>query len=219
MSKEIGIAYTSQATVYFNVTNSGLYWNNASGTFNAFQSGQQANTGLSATEDGITGIYWGNFPAAIPPGQYGIIGRQQLGGAPADTDRNLGTQNYEWNGSKTLPRSDLATSGQIGILAPIRIFRGQMVQNFPFKMVSAADHVTPFVSGVISGQISRDGAAFTNLQSGNVTEIGHGWYQVPLTSGDLLANSVALIFTGNGISGGVCDQRDFGMILQRTSGQ
>lgn len=219
MSREIGIAYTTQATVYFNVTNSGMYWNAASGTFNAFQSGQEANTGINVTEDGNTGIYWGDFPSAITPGQYGIIGRQQLGGSRSDFDRNLGTQNYEWNGQKTLPRSDLATSGQLGILAPIRIFRGQMVQNFPFKMVSAADHVTPFVSGVVSGQISRDGAAFGPLQSGLILETGLGWYRVNLTSGDLLANSVALVLTGVGISGGASDQRDFGILLQKSSGQ
>ncbi len=39
-----------------------------------------------------------------------------------------------------------------------------------------------------------------------------------LTSGDLNANTVALVFTANGISGGTADQRDFAYILQRVSG-
>ena len=95
-----------------------------------------------------------------------------------------------------------------------------MIQNFPIYLVSATDHVTPFVSGVISGQISRDGGAFGALQSGAFTEIGLGTYKLQaLTSGDILCNTAALVFTGTGISGGTSDPRVFTLLLQRTSGQ
>jgi hypothetical protein len=94
-----------------------------------------------------------------------------------------------------------------------------MVTNFPFKMVSSLDHVTPFVSGVVSGQISKDGGAFGPLASGIINEIGLGWYRTTLVSGDLLCNTAALSFSAVGISGGTADQRDFSLVLQRTSGQ
>jgi hypothetical protein len=127
----------------------------------------------------------------------------------------------EWNGTYVTPLSDLATSGQLGQIGPLRIARGTMLQNFQFKLVSSADHLTAFTSGVVSGQIARDGGTtFGPLQSGSFFEIGLGWYGLSaLTSGDLLANTAALVITANGISGGTSDQRDFAFVLQRTSGQ
>ena len=147
-----------------------------------------------------------------------MVGKQQLAGTPAQTDPTIGVGDYNWNGSQVVPLSDLATSGQIGQIAPLKIYRGQQILNFPFRMVSSADHVTPFVSGVVSGQISRDGGAFGVLQSGAISEIGLGFYKTTLTSGDLTANTVALTFSANGISGGTADTRDFSMVLQRSSG-
>ncbi len=115
--------------------------------------------------------------------------------------------------------NDLATSGQLSLVSPVKIFRGEQILKFPFKLVSSIDHATSFTSGVCSGQISRDGGTFGALQSGAFSEVGLGWYYVQaLTSGDLLANTASLVFTANGISGGTSDQRDFGFILQKSSG-
>jgi hypothetical protein len=126
---------------------------------------------------------------------------------------------YDWNGA-TVGLADLATSGQIGLVSPMRLARGVGILNFPVYLKSSADHVTPFTSGVVSGQISRDNGSFGALQSGAITEIGLGHFNLfALTSGDLLANTVRLHFTATGISGGSSDPLPISLVLQRTSGQ
>ena len=115
-----------------------------------------------------------------------------------------------------IPLSSLTSSGS---LAAIRITRGKMVQNFPLYMKSATDHVTPMTSGVVSGQISKDGGAFGPLQSGAFTERGLGFYSLQaLTSGDLAANTIALLFTATGVSGGVSDPLAMSILTQPSSG-
>jgi hypothetical protein len=81
--------------------------------------------------------------------------------------------------------------------------------------------VTPFTSGVVSGQIWRDGATSPSpLQSGAFTEVGNGFYNLQaLTSGDLLATTVKLLFSAQGISGGQADVLPMSVVLQRSSGQ
>lgn len=195
-------------------------WSTSGGTgaFENFVSGNYPDYGISATEQGVCNYYAATMPAAIPAGVYEITAYQQAGGSVAQTDPRVAGGSEQWNGTVLLPLSDLATSGQLGQLAPMRVYRGQMLQNFPFKLVSSADHVTPFTSGIVSGQIARDNGSFGVLQSGTVTEMGLGWYRVNLTSGDLLANTAAISFSANGVSGGTADQRDIALVLQRVSG-
>lgn len=221
MAGEMQLSFQSGKTVYCLVRNRiGQIWNTVNAAFEAYLTASYANFVVSATEQGTaSAFYTATFPSAIPAGVYGIVAKQQLAGSAAETDPTIADGEINWNGSVSLPLSDLATSGQVGQVAPIRIARAQQILNFPFKLVSSADHLTAFTSGVVSGQISRDGGAFGALQSGNFAEIGLGFYRLSaLTSGDLLANSVALVFTAAGISGGTADQRDFSLILQRISG-
>ncbi len=94
-----------------------------------------------------------------------------------------------------------------------------MIQNFPLYFRSSIDHVTPFVSGIISGQISRNGGAFGALQSGAYTELGLGFYALQaLTSGDTSAVTIALMFNAVGISGGTSDPLPLGIVTQHSSG-
>jgi hypothetical protein len=200
----------------------GQIWNTSGGTgaFEAYTVGVYSSYPVSAVEEGTSSNFFkATMPAAIAAGVYGIEARRQIAGSAAETDPTVAQGEFNWNGTVQLPLSDLATSGQIGQVAPIRLARGIAVSGFPFKMVSSADHLTAFVSGVVSGQISRDGGSFGALQSGAFTEIGLGFYKVNFTSGDLLATTVALSFSAAGISGGTADQRDMIVILQRTSGQ
>jgi hypothetical protein len=94
-----------------------------------------------------------------------------------------------------------------------------MVQNFGVHLKSSSTHIDNFTSGVVSGQSSRDGGSFGALQSGTFTERGLGFYSCTLTSGDLLATTVFLSVTANGISGGASDPVSISMVLQRSSGQ
>ena len=221
MAREIQVKHSSSKTVYATVHNqtSGFLWNLSGPSFESFVSGNWPSYGISLTEQGVSAFYAGNFPSTIAPGVYSSDAREQLGAGALQTDPTVAVGDLNWNGSIVMPLADLATSGQVGQIAPIRLARGTMIQNFPFKMVSSADHSSVFVSGIISGQISRDGGSFGVLQSGLFTEVGLGWYKTNLTSGDLLANTAALVFTGVGVSGGSADQRDMAFILQRVSGQ
>ena len=222
MANEVQFSFLSSRTAYFLVRNNvGQIWNTNTAAFEAYLTANFTKYTIASVEQGTASAYYaGSFPAALAAGVFSITAKQQLGGTALETDPTIGTGDFQWNGPAITPLSDLATSGLVGQFAPIRIYRGQMIQNFPFKLVSASDHITSFTSGVISGQVSRDGGSFGALQSGTFTEMGLGFYKLQaLTSGDLLANTVALTFTGTGISGGVADSRDFVLVLQKTSGQ
>ncbi len=206
------------AVLYSTIRGSGQsIWSTSGGTggFEAFNAANYTDYDISLTEQGSTNIFIGNAPLALPAGVFNVFASQRVGGSPAVSDPIIAFGTLEWNGTETVPLSDLATSGQLGQLQPMRIARGCMVPNFPFLLVSATDHVTPVVSGALtlSGQISRDGTAFTALQSGAFLEIGLGFYQTTLTSGDLLCNTAALWFQSD-----QSDPRTFSLVTQRVSG-
>lgn len=223
MAGEIQAAFNSAgANIYAFIRNSvGQIANVSTLAFEAYNSANYANYVVSLTYQGVGAKYFiGDMPTWIGPGIYNFQAQLQAGGSPATTDVTIGVGDIQWNGSATLPLANLATSGQVAQFAPLRVARGTMVPFFYFNLVSSSDHITPFTSGICSGQICRDNGSFTTLQSGAFTEKGNGWYVVQaLTSGDLLCNTAALMFTATGVSGGTSDPRNFGLVTQRTSGQ
>lgn len=224
MANEIQFSASHGMTAYFLVFGrTGLVWSTSGGTggFENFATAHYSDYAISATELGTASHqYAGTFPPVTPPGTYGINARQQIAGSPAETDPTIAAGNYEWNGSFTAPLSDTVTSGQFGQLQPVKLARSYAIPSFPIYLKSAADHITPFTSGVVSGQIARDNGSFGALQSGAFTEIGLGFYSLQsLTSGDLNAGTVKLLFTANGISGGQSDPLPMSLVLQRISGQ
>lgn len=228
MANEVIFPFIAGQLTYFLVFNekNGQVWNTSgTGAFEAYLSANYGVYAISATQQGSSPFYEGNFPTAIPAGAYGVIARNQTGGSASEGDATVAAGKIDWNGSATLPLSDMATSGQVGSIGPIRVARGVAIPNFLFKLVSSLDHNTPFTSGLVSGQILRDNGTFGSLQSGaasggvGYTEKGNGWYSlIGLTSGDLLANTAALTFFATGVSGGTSDARDFAFVLQRVSG-
>lgn len=223
MANELQVTFEQGKTLYAVIYNqtSGMPWSTSgAGGFSAFVSGAWPEYAISLTEQGVSSFYAGNMPSAIPAGLYSVQAREQIGGGALQTDPPVGDGNVNWDGSKMVPISDLVTSGQLSEFYPTRLARGEMIQNFPINLVSSLDHSTPITSGTISGQISRDGGSFGPLQSGAFTEIGLGWYKLQaLTSGDLLANTVALHFTAFKSGGGNSDPLNMSIVLQRTSGQ
>ena len=212
-------------TVYFLIRNrNGQIWNTSTTAFEALNSASYANYAITGSEQDVTGYYTGTFPSSIVAGTYSAVAKVQIGASVAESDSTAGAGQVEWNGAALAPLSDTATSGQLGSYMPIKLARGVAVPNFPIYMVSAADHITPFTSGVISGQIARDpvsGVVWNALQSGFFTEIGYGGYVLQaLTSGDLLCNTALLRFTGVSVSGGLgaSDAKMFSLVLQRVSG-
>lgn len=208
-------------TCYFVVRDrTARIWNGSGpGAFEAYDTTHYAGYPVSYTEQGVaSAFYVGTFPAAIAPGIYSVSSKVQVGGSPAESDRTVGGQDYQWNGSATVPLTDLANSGQLGQFFPQNLARGRAISNFLFDLVSDTDGKTPFVSGTVSGQVVRDNGVFGPLQSGLVTEVGNGVYRVNLTSGDLLANTAFLFFDAADPSGGRASRRRFFFALQRTSG-
>ncbi len=222
MANELQLSYSPGKSVYFLIRNrTGSIWSTSGGVggFEVYATANYADYKITGTEQGTQSAYYlGNMPAAVLPGIYSIVGKQQLGGTAAETDPTVAGDDEQWNGVAMMPLSDLATSGQVGGFAPIRLARSWMIQNFPLYLKSAADHVTPFTSGIVSGQIARDGGNFGPLQSGSFTEIGLGFYNTTLTSGDLGALTVKMLFTANGVSGGTSDPLPMTAVLQRISG-
>lgn len=223
MAGELQLSFSTGRTVYALIrSRTAQIWNTSGGTgaFENYNSSVYTSYSVSLTEQGTaSAFYAGTFPSAIPAGIYSVTGKTQLAGSPAETDPTVAIGDLQWNGTVTLPLSDLSTSGQLGQLSPIRLARGTQIRNFPIYLVSAVDHVTPFTSGVVSGQIARDGGSFTAFQSGAFTEKGQGFYTLQAaTSGDLLGDTACMLFTAVGISGGAADPRPLTFLLQRSSG-
>lgn len=219
MASELIAYYQAGVNVYFTIRNrTGQIWNGSS--FGAYSTPSYSLYPINATQQGTaSGVYAADFPSTIPAGVYSIIAYQQLGGSPAETDKVVAEGVFQWNGSAVMPLSDVATSGQLSLYLPVKPSYGVMIPNFPIYFRSSQDHITPFTSGVVSGQIMRNGGSFGPLQSGAFTEKGAGWYTLQsLTSGDLQANTVALLFTCAGISGGSADPVPVAMVLQKVSG-
>lgn len=219
MAAEIQVKAAAGQTLYCQIRNNvGQIWNGV--TFVAYASGDINSYAVSMTEQGAaSGYYTATFPASVAAGVYNIVALRQVGGAPAESDPGVATGVFQWNGSAQFPLSDLATSGQVAQFSPIKVARGTMVNPFPIFLRSSVDHVTPFTSGVVSGQIMRGSGAWGPLQSGAFIEKGQGFFDLQaLTSGDTNAGSFSLYFTAVGISGGSSDPLPMSFITQRTSG-
>jgi hypothetical protein len=216
---EIQFSFQSGKACYFIVRNrAGQVWSTVAVSFVTYASADYANYTISAIEQGTSGYYAGNMPAVVA-GVYMVTGKQQMGGSALETDPTVAVGDVQFNGTAILPLSDLATSGQVANFSPLRVARGTMLKPFPIYLRSSADHVTAFTSGIVSGQISRDGGSFGPLQSGAFVETGLGFYSLQaLTSGDTNAGSFALLFTAAGISGGLSDPLPLSFLTQRTSG-
>ena len=215
------------ATHYFIVRNAiGQPYDSVTSAFQAYLTANYSGYVNSTSEQGTNSNYFvGNFPSigAASGGVFNVVAKRQTGANPAESDPNVATNEFHWNGSLQVPQAHLTTSGQLGQAIPLRLARSVAVSGFPFYMVSSTDHVTPFTSGVCSGQVSRDGGGFGALQSGLVvgaySEIGLGWYRCNLSSGDLAGNQLILNFQAVGISGGAADPVNLYIPMQRTSGQ
>lgn len=222
MAGELACDATTGLTLYAQIWNrtSGLVWNGTTFETYSSASGNLTSYAISLSEQASSRHYLGNAPSTLPAGTYDVSVKSRLNVFYSDSvDPLVANGQLEWNTTVAVPLANLSTSGQVAAMSPIRVARGTQVLNFPVYFRSSSDHLTPFVSGVCSGQISRDGGLFGVLQSGSFTEVGLGYYKVNLTSGDLLANTIAMVFTAVGISGGSADPVPISFITQRTSGQ
>lgn len=203
MAGEISANYVTGATIYAQLRNrtSGAIWAGSSG-FMPYSSlsGDVALYPLSMSEQGQSQYFTGNMPTSgVPGGSYDLTVKQKLSTPYLESDPVVAQGQIEWNGSGVAANNAAASSGQIAGFLPVRFPKGRSFADFVFPMVSAADGQTPITSGVISGQISRDGGALGAFQSGLFAEIGQGLYNLRyVTSGDVNADSVTMLFTATG---------------------
>ena len=222
---EMQVNFDSGVSLYCLVRNAvGQVWNTSGSVFETYVAANYANYVVALVEEtGSGGFYKGTFPTAILAGTYGITCRQALGGSgnEAAGDPFVGIENFPWNGTARFDFSSLATASLLNAGFPQRPARGFMVQNIPLYFKSSVDHVTPMASGVVSGQIIRDSGSWGPLQSGAFVNQGQGFYNLmALTSGDLLANTVKLLFTcQDSLSAVQADPIAIGLLLNRSSGQ
>ena len=228
MSAELQIAYRSGAAlscVVFPVNSGGLAWRSQipPAQFIPFQSGVLGDFAfpqLGMTYRGAS-YYIADMPQDIPPGVYNVVA-YDLGLGTGSDNPGQGRGQIQWAGSSgsrfVVPYTMMATSGLFANAFPTQLARSTMVRNFPIYLKSPEDHVTPFTSGIVSGQIARDSGLFTALQSGEITETGNGFYNVmALTSGDLDAGTAKMLFVARGVSGGWSDPLAYSLVLQRNA--
>lgn len=223
MAGEIGVEYATGQTNYYqlrNRTSGMIFYGSGFESFNS-ASGNLATYAFPLTEQSTCGHYVGNIPLNVPPGTYDVTAKNKVNAWFAITDPSIAAGQVEWNGVAAAPLADTSTSGQISYYLPTKMAAGQMVQNFQFNLVSSEDHITPFTSGIVSGQILRAGSvSYGPLQSGSYAENGLGTYTLTaLTSGDLAATGATLRFqAANSVTGGLSDPLYIPLILQRSSG-
>lgn len=218
MANEIQGSFMTGHTVYALVRSAtSTIANTATSALESYQTAHYSGYVISATEQGAASAYYtASMPTWLPAGTYNALFKQQLGSNPVESDPTVDVGSIDWNGSSVAALSSIATSGIASV--PVQLQRGVMISNYEFYLRSSTDHVTPLTSGLCSGQISKDGGAFTALASGIITEVGNGFYSVTLTSGDTSCNTMGLLFTANGVNGGSSDPLPQTFILQHTSG-
>lgn len=217
MAGELQASFRPGASGYFLVRNTNsLIYSVQFGGFSGYSSSLYSGYAIPATQQGNGPYFIGNFPS-VGPGTYNCVFIQQLGNGPQETDPTVDVGSLDWNGSSVYPLSNIAVSGTY---QTIQLRRGHQVLNYPVYLRSAADHVTPFVSGTVSGQVSKDGGAAVVLQSGSFTAVTGfpGLYNTNLTSGDTNCNTMTLLFTAAGPNGGLSDPLVQSYVMQQGSG-
>ncbi len=228
MTAEIQVTYArSGATLHavVHAANSGsLAWNRPLSIWVNYNVGSFGNYALPPILSGGMAshggsLYHTDFPQGIVAGTYNVVVYDILLGDRLNPGQGHGT--IEWRGESSGSRyvasySEQPTSGLIARAFPTQMARSHAVNDFMLYFKSSTDHITPFLNGVVSGQISRDGGLFGPLQSGAYTEVGNGFYSLMgLTSGDLNSATASLLFTATSLSGGVADPLVYSLILQR----
>ena len=103
MANELQAQYTTGANLYVVVLNStGQAWTGS--VFESINASHWTNYAISLSEQAATGIFLGNFPAAITSGgTFNLLLRQRSGGSPAIGDVSIGSRQITWSGSAEIP--------------------------------------------------------------------------------------------------------------------
>jgi hypothetical protein len=97
-----------------------------------------------------------------------------------------------------------------GVLDGVRVRKNTELASFPFRMVSATDHVTGATGLTVTATRTIDGAAF-GACANSVSEISGGWYKITFAAADLNGNTIGVNFAASG-----ADTVGFTFVTQET---
>lgn len=103
MASELECDWYSGRTVYFQIRNTvGEIYNTALTTFQPYQTANIGNYDIAAVEQGTaSGYYTADMPA-LSIGAYSVIGKEQSGGSPAETDITIAVGDMQWSGTEAV---------------------------------------------------------------------------------------------------------------------
>jgi hypothetical protein len=146
----------------------GLVWNNTSHAFETPAAANWASYALPFTEQGGTGIFFGDMPAGLARGTYAYIVRKQLGTTPVPTDGWLDQGSIEWSGSATV---SLATQLDAAVSTRMVTFTPPQTDSSGFAIVAPTGLNQVMIAGITLPQAIRYIAAVVN---GRVSGAGSG---------------------------------------------
>lgn len=125
MARELRGIAPSGNTLYARIINrAGLWWNGTD--FEAYDAGSFTDYDIAMTEQGASGVFVADFPAAIlTGGTYEYYVHLQSGGSPAQGDAVVNTGRVDWTGSASVAAAAGAMSGEA--------FRDYVVDDKGFK--------------------------------------------------------------------------------------
>jgi len=101
MANELRGVTATGSTCYALIVNSvGKFWNGTA--FEDYDSGSYSDYDIAMTEQGVSGIFLGNFPSGITAsGTYEYFVKRQLTGSVQETDPVINTGKVDWTGSSS----------------------------------------------------------------------------------------------------------------------
>lgn len=107
MAEAIQLDYRAGRTVYFLLRDSqGRVWNGAS--FEAYATANYATYPITAAEQGSASGYFTAAWPSVSAGVYSVVGKDQAGASPAESDISVGWDNVIWDGSQVLSANAIA---------------------------------------------------------------------------------------------------------------
>lgn len=181
MANELQIDTITGRTVYFLVRSAtATIWNGSA--LEAYQTANYSSYDIAATEQGTaSGYYVANMPAASA-GIYYVIAKQQIGGAPDETDPTLGVGAVDWDGSAILPLSGVPGSTSLANIAA-SVFRRDMANDEASAAIfSLCSAVLKFTSKFDMRDASNSDQATTYRTDGTTIHMS----QEPTTNASLV---------------------------------
>lgn len=126
----------------------------------------------------------------ISPATAGSVRADAVTGAVGSVTGNVG-------GSVASLTTNNDKTGYSLAAGQLFIKKNTGLNNFMFLMLDSTDHVSPKTGLTVAGQVSIDGAAFTNLTNA-ISELANGIYKVNLAAADVNGSVLVIKFTSAG---------------------